>query len=118
MKVLISAAKHVGLITYMRTDGVALSTEAIAAARDVIAKDFGATYVPDAPRIYKNTAKNAQEAHEAIRPTDMNRRPEQVTKYLDGEQLRALHAYLATHDGFADGERGSGSGRGRYWRRW
>ncbi len=78
----------VGLITYMRTDGVALSMEAIAAAREVIAKDFGKDYVPADARIYKNTAKNAQEAHEAIRPTDMHRRPEQVAKYLDNEQLR------------------------------
>lgn len=78
----------VGLITYMRTDGVSLSTEAIAAARDVIAKDFGKDYLPSSPRIYKSTAKNAQEAHEAIRPTDMSRRPDQVAKYLDGEGLR------------------------------
>ncbi len=83
----------VGLITYMRTDGVSLSGEAIAAARDVIAKDFGKDYVPDSPRVYKNTAKNAQEAHEAIRPTDMNRRPEQVSRYLDGEQL-ALYTLI------------------------
>ncbi len=78
----------VGLITYMRTDGVALSMDAIASARDVIAKDYGKDYVPAEMRIYKNTAKNAQEAHEAIRPTDMNRRPEQVAKYLEGDQLR------------------------------
>ncbi|MDD3371560.1 MAG: type I DNA topoisomerase [Alphaproteobacteria bacterium] len=77
----------VGLITYMRTDGVSLSMEAIAAARDVIAQDFGASFVPDSPRIYKSTAKNAQEAHEAIRPTDLRRRPEQVARYLDKEQL-------------------------------
>ena len=78
----------VGLITYMRTDGVFLSMEAISAARDVIAKDYGKDFVPASPRIYKSTAKNAQEAHEAIRPTDMTRRPEQVAKYLDGEGLR------------------------------
>lgn len=78
----------VGLITYMRTDGITLSGEAIASARDVIAKDFGDSYLPDAPRTYKNAAKNAQEAHEAIRPTDMRRRPEQVAKYLDNDQLR------------------------------
>ncbi len=78
----------VGLITYMRTDGVSLSAEAIAAARNVIASDFGASYVPPEPRHYKTTAKNAQEAHEAIRPTDMSRRPESLARYLDGEQLR------------------------------
>ncbi|MDE1901801.1 MAG: type I DNA topoisomerase [Alphaproteobacteria bacterium] len=83
----------VGLITYMRTDGVALSGEAIASARDVIAQDFGANYVPDAPRIYKSTAKNAQEAHEAIRPTDLRRRPDQMSRYLDGEQL-ALYTLI------------------------
>ena len=59
-----------GLITYMRTDGVDLAPEAIAAARGVIAKDFGDHYVPGAPRKYTVKAKNAQEAHEAIRPTD------------------------------------------------
>ena len=78
----------VGLITYMRTDGITLSGEAIASARDVIGKDYGANYLPDAPRTYKNASKNAQEAHEAIRPTDMRRRPENVAKYLDGDQLK------------------------------
>ncbi len=60
-----------GLITYMRTDGTTLSPEAVASAREVIAKEYGAAYVPDAPRLYKSKAKNAQEAHEAIRPTDL-----------------------------------------------
>jgi len=80
----------VGLITYMRTDGVTLSNEAIAAARRLIAQDHGARYVPDEPRIYRTQAKNAQEAHEAIRPTDMFRRPPQVARNLDAEQ-RALY---------------------------
>ena len=66
----------VGLITYMRTDGVTLSQEAIAASRELIAEQYGKEYLPEAPRIYKTTAKNAQEAHEAIRPTDLFRRPE------------------------------------------
>jgi DNA topoisomerase-1 len=83
----------VGLITYMRTDGVALSSEAIESAREVIARDFGKDYVPSEARVYKSNAKNAQEAHEAIRPTDMKRRPDQVTKYLDGEQL-ALYTLI------------------------
>ncbi|MDX2027991.1 MAG: type I DNA topoisomerase [Alphaproteobacteria bacterium] len=78
----------VGLITYMRTDGVSLSVDAIASARDVIGRDFGKDYLPAEPRVYKKTAKNAQEAHEAIRPTDMNRTPEAVAKYLDGEALK------------------------------
>lgn len=78
----------VGLITYMRTDGVTLSAEAIASAREVIAADFGANYLPAEPRVYKNAAKNAQEAHEAIRPTDMRRHPEKVAAYLEGDQLR------------------------------
>ncbi len=80
----------VGLITYMRTDGVTLSNEAIAAARRLIEQDHGARYVPDEPRIYRSQVKNAQEAHEAIRPTDMFRRPPQVARQLDAEQ-RALY---------------------------
>ncbi|ARJ64642.1 DNA topoisomerase I [Magnetospirillum sp. ME-1] len=78
----------VGLITYMRTDGVQMAAEAIAGARAVIAEDFGKSYVPEAPRLYKTKAKNAQEAHEAIRPTDLARRPEDVARYLDKDQLR------------------------------
>ncbi len=78
----------VGLITYMRTDGVQMAAEAIAGARAVIAEDFGKAYVPEAPRLYKTKAKNAQEAHEAIRPTDLARRPEDVARYLDKDQLR------------------------------
>ena len=65
----------VGLITYMRTDGVQSSPESIAEARDVIAGRFGKDYVPDTPRFYKTKAKNAQEAHEAIRPTSLERNP-------------------------------------------
>ena len=76
----------VGLITYMRTDGTTLSNDAIAQARDVIKSEYGAKYVPDAPRIYKSKAKNAQEAHEAIRPTDLSRLPKDVARYLDEKQ--------------------------------
>ena len=65
----------VGLITYMRTDGVQSAPEALAETRTVIAALYGADYVPDGPRIYKTKAKNAQEAHEAIRPTSMDRNP-------------------------------------------
>jgi DNA topoisomerase-1 len=78
----------VGLITYMRTDSVTLSREAIAAARKLIGDQYGAKYVPEAPRAWKTKAKNAQEAHEGIRPTDLFRRPEHVAKYLDNDQRR------------------------------
>jgi DNA topoisomerase-1 len=78
----------VGLITYMRTDGVQLSAEAIDAARRLIAETHGQRYLPGAPRIYKTTAKNAQEAHEAIRPTDLFRQPRDVAHALDRDQLR------------------------------
>jgi DNA topoisomerase I len=78
----------VGLITYMRTDGVAISNEAIAAARALIGENFGDRYVPDQPRVYRSPAKNAQEAHEAIRPTDLGRRPEAVARWLDPDQRR------------------------------
>jgi DNA topoisomerase-1 len=77
-----------GLITYMRTDGVDLAPEAVQAARRVIAKDFGDDYVPSAPRKYTAKAKNAQEAHEAIRPTDMTRRPRDVARHLEPEQAK------------------------------
>ena len=78
----------VGLITYMRTDGVAIAPEAIAAARQLIGHDFGARYLPEQPRVYKSPAKNAQEAHEAIRPTDMARKPDDVARHLDNDQRR------------------------------
>lgn len=78
----------VGLITYMRTDGVQIANEAIAGARAVIGEDYGKQYVPDAPRQYQTRAKNAQEAHEAIRPTDLARRPAQLRKHLDAEQFK------------------------------
>ncbi len=77
----------VGLITYMRTDGVAMSTEAIEAARRLIDTRYGADYRPGEPRIYKTQAKNAQEAHEAIRPTDMFGLPEKIGGDLEPDQL-------------------------------
>ncbi|HZY49090.1 MAG TPA: type I DNA topoisomerase [Devosia sp.] len=67
-----------GVITYMRTDGIDMAPEAVASARDAIEKEFGSAYLPPTPRIYQNKAKNAQEAHEAIRPTDMFRHPDTV----------------------------------------
>ena len=78
----------VGLITYMRTDGVQMAPEAIDAARAAIGDQFGPRYLPEKPRLYSTKAKNAQEAHEAIRPTDFNRTPDQVARYLDPDQLR------------------------------
>ena len=78
----------VGLITYMRTDGVQMANEAISASRDVIDQEFGADYVPGQARVYRSKAKNAQEAHEAIRPTDFSRLPRDMEVYLDSEQQR------------------------------
>jgi len=78
----------VGLITYMRTDGVDLAPEAVAAARKVIAKQFGDAYVPAAPRKYTVKTKNAQEAHEAIRPTDLWLRPDEVARRVEPEQAK------------------------------
>lgn len=80
--------ERVGLITYMRTDGVALAQEAVAAMREFIEKEYGKDYLPPSPRIYKNKVKNAQEAHEAIRPTNINRTPEKVAAFLDKDHLR------------------------------
>ena len=77
----------VGLITYMRTDGITLSGEAIAQARQVIGKEYGDNYLPESPRAYKSKAKNAQEAHEAIRPTDLSITPKQARKFLDKDQF-------------------------------
>jgi len=78
----------VGLITYMRTDGVQMAGEAIAACRRQIDASYGKDYVPDAPRVYKSKAKNAQEAHEAIRPTDSARLPSNIEARLDKDQAR------------------------------
>ncbi|AAV96314.1 type I DNA topoisomerase [Ruegeria pomeroyi] len=76
-----------GHITYMRTDGIDMAPEAVMATRDAIADRFGAEYVPDSPRMYKNKAKNAQEAHECIRPTDM-RKDAAALKLKDEDQRR------------------------------
>src|SRR2546421_1760112 len=77
-----------GLITYMRTDGVQIANEAITAARRVISGDYGDRYVPASPRQYQTKVKNAQEAHEAIRPTDLALRPSETTKMLEPDQAR------------------------------
>ena len=78
----------VGLITYMRTDGVTIIPEAVTAIRQEIEADFGRRYVAPTIREYKSKAKNAQEAHEAIRPTDIQRKPDAMAKFLDRDQAR------------------------------
>ena len=78
----------VGLISYMRTDSVNLSVDAVIEIRDVIARDFGTGALPDKPNEYKSKSKNAQEAHEAIRPTSALRTPASVAKYLDDDARR------------------------------
>src|SRR5579872_6686231 len=78
----------VGLITYMRTDGLDMAPEAITEARSVIGGKYGARYVPGAARVYVSKAKNAQEAHEAVRPTSFARTPEDVSRYLDADAAR------------------------------
>ena len=79
-----------GYITYMRTDGIDMAPEAVMAARDEIRRRFGAAYVPDSPRMYKNKAKNAQEAHECIRPTDMAAAPDSLKLEPDQRKLYDL----------------------------
>ena len=78
----------VGLITYMRTDSVTLSQSALSGCRSFIKRDFGEAYLPNAPRVYRTTSRNAQEAHEAVRPTDMFRAPQSLLRRLDDEQAR------------------------------
>ena len=77
-----------GLITYMRTDGVQMAREAMMSIREHVAHAYGPAYIPAAPREYTSKAKNAQEAHEAVRPTDVARTPESVARYLNAEQQR------------------------------
>jgi len=77
-----------GLITYMRTDSIQVESSAIEETRRVIHADFGKEYVPESPTYYKSKAKNAQEAHEAIRPTELARRPMGIKSHLDHDQFR------------------------------
>lgn len=77
-----------GLITYMRTDGVSIAGEAIAACRSVVADSYGDRYVPAKPRAYSSKAKNAQEAHEAIRPTDLRRKVSHIASALNDDERR------------------------------
>ena len=78
----------VGLITYMRTDGVTIVPEAVNAIRGLIAREYSQRFVAPFIREYKTKAKNAQEAHEAIRPTEVSRKPSDVAKYLEKDQAR------------------------------
>ena len=75
-----------GLITYMRTDGVQIAPEAVTACRDTIRAQYGPEYVPDQPRAYRAKAKNAQEAHEAIRPVELSRLPAEAANYLERDE--------------------------------
>jgi len=77
-----------GLITYMRTDSVHLAQEALEEVRDVIKERYGSDNLPDEPRTYKTKSKNAQEAHEAIRPTSAERVPESIKEFLSKEQFK------------------------------
>ena len=79
---------QVGLISYMRTDSVTLAAVAVTEIRELIAERYGAENVPEAPREFKNKSKNAQEAHEAIRPTSVARTPEDLKSVLDQDQLK------------------------------
>jgi len=78
----------VGLITYMRTDGVDMAPEAVTAVRSLIGSEYGDRYVPSSARRYTTKAKNAQEAHEAVRPTDPRRSPKEMARRLDDDQAR------------------------------
>jgi len=79
--------ERVGLITYMRTDSLTLAERALTEAREVIRKLYGAEYLPTSPVRYRTKSKNAQEAHEAIRPSSLDRRPQDLKAYLDKDQL-------------------------------
>ena len=78
----------VGLITYMRTDSVRVSDVALAQVRDFIGKTWGGRYLPEKPNAYSSKAARTQEAHEAVRPTDVRRRPEQVQRFLEPDQFK------------------------------
>jgi DNA topoisomerase-1 len=78
----------VGLITYMRTDSFSMAAEAVMSIREYVKKNFEADYLPKSPIMYKTKAKNAQEAHEALRPTDISRSPTAMRKYLNDEQFK------------------------------
>ncbi len=78
----------VGLITYMRTDSTRVSNEALAEVRQVIGRDYGKRYLPDEPNVFKSKQQGAQEAHEAIRPTEVSRHPDSLKKYLHEDEMK------------------------------
>jgi len=78
----------IGLITYMRTDSLNISDSAINDMRNLIINNYGKEYLPEKPRIYKSKSSNAQEAHEAIRPTDISKNPKDIINYLDDNQKK------------------------------
>ena len=80
--------ENIGLITYMRTDSINLSQDAIASIREHIQKTYGADEIPETPRVFKTKSKNAQEAHEAIRPTDISLQPKNRAAHLSADQLK------------------------------
>ena len=77
-----------GLITYMRTDSVVMSNDAINQIRNFVTDNYGSNYLPEKPRIYKSKAKNAQEAHECIRPTNINQTPKDIKQYITNEEFK------------------------------
>ena len=81
----------VGLITYMRTDSTTLSQEALSATRTLIQAQYGAKAIPSQPRLFRTKSKNAQEAHEAIRPTHIDSSPESLKAQLNTEQFLGKH---------------------------
>jgi len=93
----------VGLITYMRTDGVQMAPEAVTQTRRYIEKNYQSRYLPDKPRIYASKQKNAQEAHEAIRPTDLFRNPAEMKAHLEARRLPPLRTDLEADGGEPDG---------------
>ena len=84
----VGGGEPVGLITYMRTDSVRLAAEAVSDIRQYIRKRFGAGSLPEKARVFRSKSKNAQEAHEAIRPTAVEREPQAIAAYLSGDQAR------------------------------
>ena len=97
----LGAEGAVGLITYMRTDSTRVSDAALAEVRDFIGAQYGQQYLPEKPVHYKSK-KDAQDAHEAIRPTDITRTPELMSAYLNKEELKTLSPYLAAFRRVAD----------------
>ena len=97
-----------GHITYMRTDGIDMAPEAVQATRAEIESRYGADYVPSSPRIYKNKAKNAQEAHECIRPTDMSRDAASL-KVSDDDQRKLYDLIWKRTCRMSDGWRPAGA---------